>query len=329
MSKNFHPYPLQFFPIPKKRIWGGNKLREKLNKPFFEENIGESWEISTIKDSVSVVANGEYENIDFQELINQFPEEILGQRVYKKYGKSFPLLIKFIDAKKDLSIQLHPNDDLAKQRHNSLGKEEMWYIMDAEPTSQLMFGFNNKIDKEMYLTHLKNNEIEKVLHYENVKKGDVFHIPTGRVHAIGAGILLAEIQQSSDITYRIYDYNRLDEKGKLRELHTDLALEAIDFEVPDFFHTEFKSEKNHINKLIESNYFSTKLLNLDQIMSFSDNSKNESFTIYICIEGEAEISSFGNNQKISIGNCIFIPANINEYQIVPFGIAKLLKVTAK
>ncbi len=319
-------YPFKFQPIPKHRIWGGNKLKVNLNKPFKENKIGESWEISTVPGDVSVVSNGYFVGKNLQELIDNYPIEMLGEKIYKRYGTNFPLLIKFIDAQSDLSIQLHPNDVLAKQRHNSLGKEEMWYIMEAEPNSRLMFGFNQKLNPETYSKHLKNNTLESVLHYENVKSDDVFHIPTGRVHAIGGGILLAEIQQSSDVTYRLYDYNRKDENGNLRELHTELALDAIDFEIPNQFKTDFDSVENKVIKIVESQYFTTNLFHLNQKMKFQNSKKNETFTIYICVSGKATLKNDNFEIELNKGESVLIPAIIDQYEIDPPTEVKLLQV---
>lgn len=326
MSNKFQAYPLKFHPIPQKRIWGGNRLVSYLNKPFNNDLIGESWEISTIENNVSIIANGVYQSNNFLDLIKQFPQEILGKEVYEKYGSNFPLLIKFIDANNDLSIQLHPNDDLAMQRHKSLGKEEMWYIMEAQPQSRLMFGFNHKIDKEVYFKHLKNNTLESILHYENVSIGDVYHIPTGRVHAIGKGILLAEIQQSSDVTYRLYDYNRLDENGNLRKLHTDLALDAIDFNIPTQFKTTYQIKENEINNIVKSNYFTTNIMYLNQKIDFDSIVDKDSFTIYICVEGKGKIINDNFEVAIKEGESVLIPASMKQYYIIPETSLKLLQV---
>lgn len=208
---------------------GGNKL-ESLGKELPNNAIGESWEISMIDNDVNLVASGIYEGLNLSELINRFPEEILGKKIYQKYGTQFPLLFKFLDAKTDLSIQLHPNDELAKKRHDSFGKTEMWYIMQADENARIILGFKQDSSSEEYLQHLENKTLPSVLQEFYVKQGDVFFIETGTIHAIGGGILLAEIQQTSDITYRVYDWDRVDDKGNERELHIDLALEAINYQ---------------------------------------------------------------------------------------------------
>jgi mannose-6-phosphate isomerase len=226
-------YPLQFEPILKERIWGGTKLKTFLNKPITSNVTGESWEISTVENDVSIVVNGSFKGKSLNELIYEFPEAVLGTKVYSQFGKQFPLLFKYLDAREDLSIQLHPNDELAKKRHNSFGKTEMWYVMQADADASLIVGFKEKSTPEEYLKHLNNKTIVDILDTKKVKQGDVFFLETGTIHAIGAGIVVAEIQQTSDVTYRVYDFDRVDANGNSRELHIDLALEAINYETVD------------------------------------------------------------------------------------------------
>lgn len=322
----FPNYPFKFIPVPKYRIWGGNKLKEYLNKPFPEKHIGESWEISSVPGDISVVSNGTLHGKNLNELIENYPNEVLGKKVIERFGVNFPLLIKFIDAHSDLSIQLHPNDELAMQRHHSLGKEEMWYIMEAEQDSRLLFGFNTLLDKDTYSKHLQEHTLEKVMHNEKVQKGDVFHIPAGRVHAIGSGIVLAEIQQSSDITYRLFDWNRLDDEGNSRELHTDLALDAIDFTIPKSFKSTYQKIENTENKLIEGNYFTTHFLNLNQSMHF-DHQFTDTFVIYIGVEGSGRIVANNHDVSIQMGETILIPAYLQQFSIIPDkGGMKLIQV---
>ena len=234
-------YPLQFTPLFKYRIWGGEKLKTELNKHYNEENIGESWEISDVSGDETVVAKGVLKGNTLRDLTIEFKEDFVGKTVYEKFGEEFPLLIKFIDAKTPLSIQVHPSNEVAKMRHGSFGKNEMWYVMQADKDAELIVGFDEKIDTDSYKTHLENNTILDVMHHETVQKGDTFYIPTGRVHAIGAGVLLAEIQQTSDVTYRIYDYDRVDSKtGTKRELHNEMAIDVIDYEVHDTYKTGYQ-----------------------------------------------------------------------------------------
>ncbi|NVJ89066.1 MAG: class I mannose-6-phosphate isomerase [Flavobacteriaceae bacterium] len=243
MERNYSLYPLKFQPIYKYRIWGGEKLKTQLNKKYDAQNIGESWEISDVKNDETKVINGTLRGYTLIELIEKFKVNFLGKTVYKKFGNQFPLLIKFIDAKTPLSIQVHPSDKIAKERHNSFGKNEMWYVMQADENAELIVGFDKKIPTEDYNNHLANNTILEIMHHEKVSEGDTFYIPTGRVHAIGAGVLLAEIQQTSNITYRIYDYDRVDVKtGEKRELHNDLAIDVIDFQIKDSYKTKYTKE---------------------------------------------------------------------------------------
>ncbi|HLV41493.1 MAG TPA: type I phosphomannose isomerase catalytic subunit, partial [Brumimicrobium sp.] len=222
-------YPIKFHPILKEKLWGGNKLKTLLNKESHLPNIGESWEISDVEGDTSLVANGSLENQSLKHLLSTYKADLIGEKNYKQFGNSFPLLIKFIDAKEDLSIQLHPNDELAAKRHNSFGKTEMWYVMQTDPDSNLIVGFNQEMTSETYLKHLNEKTLTSILNFDRVKKGDAYFIDVGRIHAIGAGVLLAEIQQTSDITYRVYDWDRVDDKGQSRELHNNLAIDAFNF----------------------------------------------------------------------------------------------------
>ena len=222
-------YPIKFEPILKDKIWGGEKLKTVFNKKSTRNDIGESWELSDVDGNVSIVNNGVLKGTSLKTVLNTYKANLVGENVYNKFGNNFPLLIKFIDAKEALSIQVHPNDTLAKERHNSFGKTEMWYVMQAEAEGNLIVGFNKNTSKEEYIKHLEEKKLLEILNQEKVQQGDVYFIPTGRIHAIGAGVLLAEIQQTSDITYRVYDWGRLDDKGNSRELHTELALDAIDY----------------------------------------------------------------------------------------------------
>jgi mannose-6-phosphate isomerase len=233
-------YPLQFTPILKERIWGGTKLKSELDKPITSETVGESWEISTVDDNISVVTNGILAGKSLLDLIDSSPESILGFEVYKKFGKQFPLLFKYLDARQDLSIQVHPNDELAKKRHNSFGKTEMWYIMQADENARIIVGFKEESNANTYIENLKNKTLLSILDDIKVKTGDVFFLETGTVHAIGAGLVVAEIQQTSDITYRIYDFDRVDAQGNERELHVDLALDAINYNKTNTFNPILK-----------------------------------------------------------------------------------------
>lgn len=318
-------YPVKFHPILKERLWGGTKLKDVLGKPLDNDITGESWELSTVKGDVSVISNGDMAGTSLQEFIDKNPESVLGKSVVERFGTDFPILIKFIDAKKDLSIQLHPDDELARERHDSFGKTEMWYIMDADKDANLIVGFNKDVAKEEYSESLKSNTLLELLNYEPVKEGDTFFINTGKIHAIGAGVLLAEIQQTSDVTYRVFDFNRKDKNGNLRELHTDLALEAIDYKKRDDFKVTYSDKENSINKMVKCPYFTTNFIHLDRDLE-QDVSNRDSFTIYMCVGGEARVENEFGSLAIKKGETALISANSNIIKLKSTG-AKLLEVT--
>lgn len=317
-------YPLKFYPILKEKIWGGNKLHTILNKKSNHQNLGESWEISGVENDISIVSNGRLKGKDLNDLLKVYKEDLVGKKVYAKFGKVFPLLIKFIDAKTELSVQLHPNDQLAMTRHKSFGKTEMWYVLQADAAAEINIGFKNTIDKDTYLNHLNEGNITNLLHFEKVQKGDAFLINTGKVHAIGGGVLLAEIQQTSDITYRIYDWDRKDDQGNERELHTDLALDAIDFEVKDDFRLSYKRQTNHASNVVSNQYFSVNFLSV-QGKVIRNHSNLDSFIIYMCIEGNAEISVNGHSEEITKGETLLIPSNCKLIEIKA-DLAELLEI---
>jgi mannose-6-phosphate isomerase len=320
-------YPLKFRPVYQERIWGGNRMHSLLNKPVCENGgCGESWELSAVEGHVSVVTNGFLEGNDLQELIEIYMGDLIGERIYEQFGTEFPLLIKFLDAADDLSIQVHPNDELSKARHNAYGKTEMWYVLHADEGAMLNSGFNQPVDREKYREYFKNGRLTDLLFFENVKAGDVFFIPAGRVHAIGKGIVLAEIQQTSDVTYRIYDYERKDKNGQLRELHTEWALDAIDFSFQEEYKTKYSEEKNKTNEVVKCDYFTTKIISFDQQIN-KDISQIDSFVIYICVEGNYDIVWDSGKENINKGDTILIPASFDEYLLVPVGgSAKVLEV---
>ncbi|MDY7393798.1 type I phosphomannose isomerase catalytic subunit [Aureibaculum sp. 2210JD6-5] len=322
-------YPLKFEPILKERIWGGNKLNTILNKKTDKENIGESWELSDVKGDVSVVANGKFKGRSLAFLIDQYKDILLGKKVHKRFGKKFPLLIKFIDAKEALSIQLHPHDDLAKKRHDSFGKTEMWYVMQADAGANLIVGFKKDSNKEEYLKHLENKSLLEILNVDEVKKGDVYFIPTGRIHAIGAGVLLAEIQQTSDITYRIYDWDRKDDLGNGRELHTELALDAIDYKAADKYTTDYKSELNKSAAIVDCQYFTTNIIELDGKVAI-DNSYKDSFVIYMSVEGNV-VFNYNDDKEIRLnkGETILMPACLTHFSLKSDEKAEVLEVYIK
>jgi mannose-6-phosphate isomerase len=318
-------YPLKFNPIMKDRLWGGEKLKSLFNKPSETETTGESWELSGVKGDVSIVANGALSGKSLNELIQEFGGALMGNSVIERFGTEFPILIKFIDAKLDLSIQLHPHDELAKKRHNSFGKTEMWYVMDADPDAKLIVGFNRHVTKDEYSKSLEDNSILELLNYEEVAQGDTFFINTGKIHAIGGGVLLAEIQQTSDVTYRVFDFNRRDKQGNLRELHTDLALDAIDYQKKDDFKVNYLTDSDTINTMVACPYFKTDFLELAQDFEI-DLSKTDSFAIYICVEGNATVSNAHGSASLQMGETVLIPAETKKFNLNTKGV-KLLQVT--
>ena len=305
-------YPLQFQPIFKERIWGGTKLKDYLNKPISSEITGESWEISTVDDCVSIVSNGNLKGKSLNELLNEFPEALLGKKVYQQFGKQFPLLFKYLDAHEDLSIQVHPNDKLAKARHNSFGKTEMWYVMQADENAKLILGFKEQSSPKQYIESIKNKTLLSILDSKKVKKGDAFFLETGTVHAIGAGIVIAEIQQTSDITYRIYDFDRVDANGKSRELHVDLALEAINYNRVDA-EKKYEKKTNISNEIVNCLYFTTNFIPLDGNKKITKN--GQSFTVYMCVEGKFELEFDNEIYSYHVGDTILIPAEMTAFEI--------------
>jgi mannose-6-phosphate isomerase len=319
-------YPLEFQPVYKYRMWGGNKLKTVLNKVYDEENVGESWEISDVEDDETVVKNGLLKGLTLRELSDKFGADLLGEKVYKTFGTEFPLLIKFIDAKTPLSVQVHPHDHIAKERHDSFGKNEMWYIMDADNNADIIVGFKEELDKNSYTKYLEDKRLIEVLNTVKTSAGDTFYIPTGRVHAIGAGVLLAEIQQTSDITYRIYDYDRVDKAtGKTRELHNELALDVIDFKLHDNYKTDYSKKSNESNLLVHSPYFKTNILPVKGTLE-----KNytiiDSFIIYICTKGSVEVLSKDQTYKLHKGKTLLLPASLNQVSLTSVNGGELLEV---
>lgn len=323
-------YPLKFKPIFHDKIWGGSRLKTILNKDFGSlPNCGESWEISGVEEKISVVENGFLAGNDLQELIEVYMGDIVGDKVYKKFGVEFPLLIKFIDAQQDLSVQVHPNDTLSKKRHNAYGKTEMWYVVDAEEGALINSGFSQEVTKEKYLKYINEGRLSDLLFYEKVKTGDVFFIPAGRVHAIGKGVLVAEIQQTSDVTYRIYDYDRKDEHGNTRELHNDLAVDAIDYSYSKEYKTKYETELNESSQVVSCEYFTTNILEFDKELDKNYN-QLDSFIIYMNLEGEIEIGYEGGKIKVNKGETILIPASLESFRLKPItGKARTLEVYIK
>ena len=319
-------YPLKFKPILKEKIWGGNKLNTILGKDLYQDKkIGESWEISGVKDNISVVSNGQLVGNNLQELVEIYMSDLVGDKVFEKFGIEFPLLVKFIDANKALSIQVHPDDELAGKRHNECGKTEMWYVIQADNNSEIVTGFKQKINKKQYQKYFQEGRLNQILNIEKVKEGEVFFIPAGRIHASGKGILLAEIQQTSDLTYRIYDWDRKDKNGNSRKLHTELALEAIDFSVYDNYKTPYKKTKNQSVSILECEYFHTNILNFNKPIE-KDYSLIDSFVIIMCLKGGLLLYYKTDKEQVNHGETVLIPASLDNIIFEPLGESKILEV---
>ena len=301
-------YPLKFEPVLKEIIWGGDEICRFKNLHPQQTGIGESWELSYVKNNVSIVANGELKGKSLEELIETYREKLLGKKVIERFGTNFPLLIKFIDARDALSVQVHPDDLLAKQRHNSFGKTEMWYVVNAAQDAYLYSGFAQSITPEEYVGSLEDDTFINYLQRHEVKAGDVFFLPAGRVHAIGAGCFIAEIQQTSDITYRIYDYNRKDANGNPRELHTELAKDAIDYKIYSDYKLNYIPGQQPVQPLISCPYFVTNLIEGKEGDAIHT-SHPDSFSIYICLEGSVQLTD-GNDYSVEIrqGETVLISA---------------------
>jgi len=308
-------YPLKFQTIYKDKIWGGQKIKTYLHKDFGNlPNCGETWEISGVKSDVSVVAGGPLKGERLDELLEQFKGDLVGGKVYAHFGNIFPLLVKFIDANEDLSIQVHPDDELAKKRHNSFGKTEMWYVVEADPGSTLIAGFNKEVTEQEYLDKFNSGHLTDILNKQDVKSGDVFFLPAGRVHTIGKGLLIAEIQQTSDITYRIYDFDRVDDKGNKRELHVDEALAAIDYKHYPEYKTSYHPTENETVKLVSCPYFTTSLMDFTESTE-KDYSSLDSFVIYVCLEGEFTINYHNDFYPVKMGDCMLLPKSIDKVSL--------------
>lgn len=320
-------YPLKFKPIFKDKIWGGSRIREKLGLDFAPlPNCGEAWLLSGVHDGESIITEGYLAGNTLNEVLEIYMDELVGQKVYDRFGSEFPILVKIIDAHDWLSIQVHPDDALAARRGTGYGKTEMWYILDAEPGAELISGFNQAMTREEYLSALNQGTLKEKMNYEKVAEGDVFFIPAGRVHALGPGILLAEIQQTSDTTYRIYDWNRVDASGQPRELHTELAVEAIDFSMPEHFRNGYTLEQNNPVPLVECPFFTTKLLAVDEFIEL-DYSDLDSFVILICLEGTVILRQEEQDYSLSAGEAMLLPATAEMIELVVEVPSRLLEVT--
>ncbi|MBQ9672362.1 MAG: class I mannose-6-phosphate isomerase [Prevotella sp.] len=305
---------LKFKPLLKQTLWGGDKiiafkhLQEKL------ENVGESWEISGVKDNETVVDGGAYDGRKLNDLVAELKEQLVGHENYELFGNEFPLLIKFIDACQDLSIQVHPTDEIAHRQGKPRGKTEMWYALESDKGAQLYNGLKKQITPEEYKQMVANDTITDALARYTVSEGDVFFIPAGRIHAIGAGCFVAEIQQTSDVTYRIYDFKRRDKNGNYRELHTELAAESIDYTVLDNYRTEYQLEKDDPKDVVSCPYFSTAVYDLTIPMTI-DYEGLDSFVILIGLKGSGTLTANGQTVSLNAGETVLIPAAINEVKV--------------
>ena len=319
-------YPFLFEPNLHSVVWGGSQLRPYKGLEPSDEPIGESWEVSAVPSSASIICNGELAGKDLITVINEHPEAILGMTVNEKYQGKLPLLVKFIDAKKDLSIQVHPNDEMAMREHGKMGKTEMWYVIKAEKGAHLYAGFKQEITPGECQKRIVDGTITEVLAVHQVKAGDVFYLPAGRVHAICGGIMLAEVQQSSDVTYRLFDYNRLGMDGKPRELHIELAAKALDYHVEENYRTDYVEASDKAVQIIDSPYFDVRVMEISS--SFHrDLRKYDSFIISMCIEGDCKIHIRNTGDEIILkeGNSTLIPAAIVDYDVIPLhGKSKIL-----
>ncbi|CVK15248.1 mannose-6-phosphate isomerase [Apibacter mensalis] len=315
-------YPLVFQPSFHYRIWGGNKLKH-FGKYIKEENIGESWEISTVPGFVSVVSNGMLKGKNLDNLVKKYKDRLVGKKVYRKYGDKFPLLIKILDAAQPLSVQVHPNDEYAETHHNSFGKTEMWYVLDSEPDSEIILGFEKGVNKNIFTKNIEKNTLDSILRKIHPEKENVIYIPSGRIHAMGKGVSVIEIQQNSDITYRIYDYDRIDKNGEKRELHLKQAQEVIDFSFVEEPFTHYDKTAKETTA-IASPFFTVSRLVITENKILEN--LQDSFRIVICIDGECSIM----NQLISVtlkkGETVLIPAELVNVEIKPQVKAKLLEV---
>lgn len=322
-------YPIKFKPRIKERIWGGHAILERKGKAAArlakDKLYGESWDLSSVKGDISVVANGMLKGNNLEEIIEVYMGELVGEGLFERYGLEFPLLIKYLDCNDKLSVQVHPDDALAEERHNSFGKTEAWYIADCKPGAAIYLGFKDlNITREEYISAVSESRLEQLLNRVEVKKGDVFFIPAGTVHALGAGIEVVEVQQTSDVTYRIYDWDRVDASGKGRELHTALAVDAIDFEADaELLHKQYTLAKGGESRVIESPYFTMTLHDVDAV-KYLDRSMLDSFIVYICLEGNATVSIDGGKEELAAGELVLIPAEACEVAIE--GNAQLMEV---
>jgi mannose-6-phosphate isomerase len=319
-------YPIKFEPVLKDKIWGGDALVKNYGKKAdLSRLIGESWELSAIEDNLSVVSNGFLAGNNIEEIIEVYMGDITGEAVFEKYGNEFPLLIKFLEAKKDLSVQVHPNDQIAREKHNAYGKNEMWYILETGPSSKIYTGFNQPVTRDVFSKYLAEGNLISCLNTESIKYGDAFYTPAGRIHAIGAGTVLVEIQQTSDITYRIFDWNRNENSSQPRDLHIDLALDAIDYKAAGTCAIRKELITDKTENLVSCPYFHTNILHFTSLIR-KDYNIIDSFILYVCVEGEFIIHWDKGAEIVTKGETVLLPAMITDVVLEPRPEAKTLEI---
>ncbi|MCM1092933.1 MAG: class I mannose-6-phosphate isomerase [Lachnospiraceae bacterium] len=313
----------RFKPLLKSVLWGGDKILSYTGLEATEDAaIGESWIISGVTGNETVVSEGDDAGLTVSDLILKYGANLVGNHIYDRYGSTFPLLVKIIDAHADLSIQVHPDDALAKTRHDSLGKTEMWYIIDAEPGAKIHSGLSKKIDRDEYYDIISQGKIMDVIAAHDSHPGDIFYIPAGRIHSIGAGNMLVEVQETSDVTYRVYDFDRRDKDGKFRELHTDLAADAIDYNIYQDYKKSYDKSVGGTVPLIKCPYFNVQRTVLSESASCQLPTAEDSFTIVFCVDGAMEV----NGEKLKRGEMVLFPAC--QHSLVASGNGVLLTITA-
>jgi len=305
---------IKFEPLLKQTIWGGDKIIPFKQLDQQLDQVGESWEISGVQGNETIVKEGQYKGMKLNELVARLGEKLVGRDNYERFGNEFPLLIKFIDAQRDLSIQVHPDDETAHRQGKSRGKTEMWYVLPSEPEAQLFSGLKLQITPEQYAQMVADDTITEALSQYHVQEGDVFFIPAGRIHTIGAGCFVAEIQQTSDVTYRIYDYNRRDKDGNLRQLHTKEAAESIDYRVLPDYRTAYKLEKNVPEQVVQCPFFTTAVYDIDEPMTL-DYSELDAFVILIGVKGQGTLTVDGQQTTLNMGETVLVPATVNEIKV--------------
>jgi len=314
-------YPLKFEPIYKEKVWGGDKIKAIKSDKKVPDKCGESWEISAVQGDLSVVSNGFLKGNTIEEIIEIYMGEIVGDKVFDKFGIEFPILLKIIESKENLSVQVHPDNIIAAKRHNAWGKSELWYILDAEPGSKLISGFNQNVNKQIFFNSINAGSFEKLINQPVVKSGEVYYIPSGRLHSLGKGVTLVEIQQTSDITYRVYDYGRTD-----RALHLDLAEDVIDYRQTTDIKTIFDYKPDFSNNIIKNDFFTVNFLPIMNNLS-KDYYEHDSFVVYHLINGKINILSEGNNlTTISKGETVLIPAALKSIKIIPIEYSEVLEI---